>query len=126
MEADLSELRRLDSDLGKIPGRAVPPLMKAVTEVSGRVRDKLREDASGMKHAPYFADSITDELKVKVGQIGAEIGPDKGRRQGALGNLLYFGSSKNAPVLDINAPLDDGGDQLEKAAGEVVGKLFDA
>lgn len=126
MEADLSELRQLDSDLGRIPGRAVPPLIKAVTESSGRVRDRMRADASGIGHAPHFPNSITDEVRVKVGQIEAEIGPDKGRTQGALGNILYFGTSKNGPVLDINAPLDAEGPALEQAAAEAVGKLFEA
>jgi hypothetical protein len=125
MEADVSQLRQLEADIGRIPGRAVPPLIKAVTTSGHRVRDALRADAAGIGHAPHFPNSITDEVQVKVGQIGAEIGPDKSLTQGALGNILYFGTSKNGPVLDINAPADGEAEALEKAAAEALGKLFE-
>src|SRR5690242_10717124 len=126
MEADLSELRQLEADLGKIPGRAVRPLTDVVDKSGQRVRRQLRSDARGIAHAPYFPASITHEVKVKVGEIGVEVGPDKGKKQGALGNILYFGTSKNGPVLDINAPADAEGKKLEKAAADAIGKLFDA
>lgn len=125
MDLDLSELRQLEDDLGKVPGRAVAPLVGVVTNASTRVRDALRSDASGIGHAPYFPDSITADVKVKVGQIGAEVGPDKSLRQGALGNILYFGTSKNGAVLDINAPLDAEGPKLEKAAADAIAELFE-
>lgn len=126
MEADLSELRQLDADLGKIPGRAVPPLMAAADKSGQRVRRQMRSDARGIAHAPYFPASITHEVEVKVGQIAVEVGPDKGRKQGALGNILYFGTSKNGPVLDINAPLEAEGPKLEKAAADAIEKLIGA
>jgi hypothetical protein len=54
-----------------------------------------------MPHAPAFPYSITYDIKggngLRGSQIDAEIGPDKGRAQGALGNLIEFGSVHNPP-----------------------------
>lgn len=122
---DTSEVNKLAADLGRIPGKMVAPMTAAVTKSGQSVRDAMRADAAGHRHAPYFPDSITAEVHTKVGQVTAEIGPDKGLRQGALGNLLYFGSSKNGPVLDINGPLDSESPALERAVADLAGKLLD-
>lgn len=124
-EFDMSEVRKLVADLEKIPAGAVKPLRGAVQSSARRIRDQMRSDASGHPHAPQFPSSITYETEEKAGSIAAEIGPDKGRAQGALGNILYFGTSKNGPVLDINGPLDAESPKFEQAIGDVVGKLFD-
>lgn len=125
MEFDVSELNALAADLGKIPGRMVKPMIGAVTKSSAGVRDAMRAEARGHAHFPHFPSSITAEVKVRVGQIEAEIGPDKGLTQGALGNILYFGTSKNGPVLNINAGLDQEAPKFQKAIEEAAGKLFD-
>lgn len=123
-EFDMSEVNRLAADLGKIAGKSVPPLIAAVEKSAASIEQAMRSDAGGHAHAPYFPSSITHDVKVRVGGIEAEIGPDKGLRQGALGNILYFGTSKNGPVLDINGPLDAEAPQLEQAVGDAAGKLL--
>lgn len=125
IEFDVTEIRQLEHDLGKIPGRMVPPMIAAVTKSSNSVRDAMRAEARGHAHFPHFPSSITAEVKVRVGQIEGEIGPDKGLTQGALGNILYFGTSKNGPVLNINAGIDAEAPAFEKAVAEAAGKLFD-
>ena len=124
MEFDVSELRQLEADLGRIPGRAVAPMIAATTKSANSIRDEMRSDARGIGHAPHFPNSITADVKVKVGQIEAEIGPDKGLTQGALGNILYFGTSKNGAVLDINGPLDREKEKFAKAVEDEAGKLL--
>lgn len=125
MEFDTSEVDRLAADLGRIPGRMVPSMIAAVTKSATSVRDAMRADARGHAHSPHFPNSITAEVKVKVGQIEAEVGPDKGLTQGALGNILYFGTSMNGPVLNINGPLDAESPKFQKAIEDAAGKLFD-
>lgn len=124
MKWDTSELDGLVKDLGKVPGKAVPVLTGVMKQSSGRVRDQLRADAQGIGHAPHFPKSITDEMKPGLGVIGAEVGPDKDLRQGALGNILYFGTAKNAAVLDINGPLDREEPKLSKAAADALLELL--
>lgn len=125
MEFDTSDVDRLVADLGRIPGRMVAPMTAAVTKSSTGVRDAMRAEARGHAHSPHFPASITAEVKVKPGQIEGEIGPDKGLTQGALGNILYFGTSKNGPVLNINAGLDAEAPKFQKAVEDAAGKLFD-
>lgn len=124
MEFDTSEVEKLAADLGRIPGRMVAPMIAAVTKSSTSLRDAMRADAGGIGHAPHFPSSITADVKVKVGQIEAEVGPDKGLTQGALGNILYFGTSKNGAVLDINEPLDAESPKFQKAIEDAAGKLL--
>jgi hypothetical protein len=42
-----------------------------------------------------FPSSVTTDIR----GLTAEVGPDKNKRQGALGNLLHFGTSKSGPTL---------------------------
>jgi hypothetical protein len=101
MSFDFSELDKLAADLGEVP-KNIGPFVRKATEVSARkVRDGWRDNARGLAHAPAFPSSITYDLKggnaVRGSQIDADIGPDKGRAQGALGNLIEYGSVNNPP-----------------------------
>jgi hypothetical protein len=124
MEFDTSEVRRLAADLGRTPGRLVPEVTKATEDSAKRIQRALRADARGIGHAPHFPRSITYEMKPRVGVIGAEIGPDKDLKQGALGNILYFGTSKNGAVLDLNGPPDRERPRLEKDVRKIAGDLL--
>jgi len=102
VDIDASELHKLSADLGEVPRRSSKNLRQA-TEVTARnVRDTARANAAGMAHAPAFPYSITYDITGSgdsgIGSnIEAEIGPDKERPQGALGNLIEYGSIKNPP-----------------------------
>jgi hypothetical protein len=92
---DMREVNRMAAKLGRADAAVVAPLALVVAETATATRDILREDATGHPKARHFPRSITHDVR----GLTAEIGPDKGRTQGALGNLLYFGSVNNAPVL---------------------------
>lgn len=124
-EFDMSEVGKLAADFDKIPAQAVRPLRTAVQTSARRVRDGLRTGVQGHVHLPQFPASITYETHEQANGIDAEIGPDKARTQGALGNIVFFGTSKNGPVADLNAPLDAEVPLFEQAVGEVVEKLFE-
>jgi hypothetical protein len=126
MEWDTSEVDvGLAGELGKIAGDAVKPLREVVQTSARRIRDGMRSDARGHAHSPYFPSSITYETKFALGGVESEIGPDKGLPQGALGNILYFGTSKNGPVLNINGPLDTEAPRFQKAVEDAAGKFLD-
>lgn len=97
MDVDFSELNKLAADLQKAPESVGPLARKAVEVTARKVKDSWRENAQGMAHAPAFPYSISYDIEGSFGQIDAEIGPDKGATQGALGNLIEFGSRNNAP-----------------------------
>lgn len=80
---------------------------------------------SGFRHAPYLGAAVSYDLDESGGVLGAEIGPDKDRRQGALGNLLEFGSVNNAPHPGGRPALDAEAPRFEQAAGDAAEKLVD-
>lgn len=106
MEFDAHEVAELATDLGRVGASAVKHILRAGNKSAMTLRDEMRYDAEGIKHAPAFPSSISWDRNPLAGFGVAEweIGPDKERRQGALGNILYFGTAKNGPVLDINGP----------------------
>lgn len=97
MDVDFSELDKLAADLREGPESVGRFARKAVEVTARKVKDSWRENAQGMSHAPAFPYSISYDIEGSFGQIDAEIGPDKGATQGALGNLIEFGSRNNAP-----------------------------
>jgi len=99
---DASQLHTLAASIGEVPA-ASGKFYRAAVEVTARnTRDTARENATGMAHAPAFPYSITYDLegsgnRATGSNLRAEIGPDKDLPQGALGNLIEFGSINNPP-----------------------------
>lgn len=101
---DLHEVRALATDLGKASGAVEKEADRVLERGALGVKNKMVEEAraSHNRYARHFAGSISYDPD---GLLRYVVGPDKARRQGALGNLLYFGSRNNAPTLDIEAGL---------------------
>jgi hypothetical protein len=53
---------------------------------------------SGHAHIPALPSAITYDVTRTPLSIAAEIGPDKSRAQGPLGNIIEFGTRNNAPI----------------------------
>ena len=130
---DNSELDKLAADLGAVPARSGRNLRKAIEVTARNVRDTWRDESRGLAHAPAFPSSVTYDIsgsgsRATGSQLEAEIGPDKERRQGALGNLLEYGSVNNAGFnfghralqeneADFERGIDRAVDDALKAAG---------
>lgn len=100
---DLSQVARLASDLAGAPARCIA----AVTPVIKRGAYNIKKDAfwrvqsaisSGAGYAREYPYSISYDVHTAPTRVVAEIGPDKDRTQGALGNLIEYGSANNAPI----------------------------
>ena len=114
---DLSDVTRLAVELEGVGPRAVPALGVLVERTAVAVRDDLRRGARGHKRFRSFPSSITYDVR----GLTAEIGPDKQKRQGPLGNLLYFGTAKTGPVLEHpSAALARAVPALEAALASIV------
>lgn len=140
-DIDHSELDKLVVDLGDA-GRAAGTQLAQALEVNARkIRDTARQNATGMAHAPAFPYSITYDVGAgydqSVGQAAAsilsggissanattfraEIGPDKGRAQGALGNLIEFGSANNPPQGIMHGALQENEADLAKGVEKAI------
>jgi hypothetical protein len=98
IDFDASEMDALGADLAKAAVEHPRQVRPIVQRGALNVKTDAQKLASGLSHAPHYPQSITYETSESPGKIEAVIGPDKNRRQGALGNILEFGTSKNAPI----------------------------
>lgn len=126
IDLDGSSLNELVAELHEVPDGAHRNIVKATTVTAHGIKKTSAEFASGIRHAPHYPRSITydvDDLGVGHGVTG-EIGPDKDRAQGALGNILEYGTVNNAPYAHLGPGLDrwtpDFQQGLEKAAADAL------
>ena len=99
---EMAAVKALAIEFGTFGARLRPVVKATITKgalnIKNAARDAILADTRHVfvKQYPY---SITYDIKVgAAATVTAEIGPDKDKPQGALGNLLEFGSSKNAPI----------------------------
>lgn len=102
MTADARELFQLATAFERNIPQAETQMAAIVTRGALNVKSGWRDNAiaTAGRHARAYPYSISYDVTPIPGGARAEIGPDKGRKQGALGNLLEYGSSKNPPHND--------------------------
>ena len=102
MTADVRELVQLARAL-EVTSRAAGVEMAAIVSRGAlNVKNVWRANARATagRHARMYPSSVSYDVTPIPGGATAEIGPDKSRLQGALGNLLEFGSVNNPPHND--------------------------
>jgi hypothetical protein len=122
---DMGDVRRLQVHLA----RSIPIVRREARQVVSKGALNVKRDwaknarASSGRHAPAYPASISyDLLSVGPDITDARIGPDKGAPQGALGNLLEYGSVKNPPHRDGGRALDAEMPRFEAALDVVVSR----
>ncbi|MFI6228884.1 hypothetical protein ACIBCR_16395 [Micromonospora echinospora] len=126
IDLDGSDLNRLRADLEEVPEDAHRNIRRAVEFTARGIKDAARDFAGGIAHAPHYPAAITYDIDDQGAGVGvaAEIGPDKDRKQGALGNILEYGTVKNPPYAHLGPALDiwtpDFETGLEKAATDAL------
>ncbi|MGW4784229.1 hypothetical protein [Streptomyces sp. NPDC004230] len=100
---DMSDVRRLQRHLT----RSIPQLRRDARAVTMRGAVNIKKDwranarQTAGKHGRLYPNSIGFDFAAYGRDIFmATIGPDKNGPQGALGNLLEYGSVKNPPHND--------------------------
>nr|WP_119589186.1 hypothetical protein [Streptomyces scabiei] len=93
---ELARVFRANGARAQVQARAV------VARGALNVKNAWRANAtaSSGRHARLYPASISYDMRPHPTGASAEIGPDKGRPQGSLGNLLEFGSVNNPPHMD--------------------------
>lgn len=111
--------------LEQVATQAPRELKRVVSKGALNVKRDWRANAaaSSGNHAPYYPASIGYDLDTIPGGAQATVGPDKDRRQGALGNLLEFGSVHNAPHNDGGRALAAEEPRLVAAVEDVAEQL---
>ena len=106
VDFDASELNTLVGRLDESARAAMPQAEAVVKRGALNVKNQARDLISGLAHAPHYPRSISYDVEVGVLGVEAEIGPDKDRMQGALGNILEYGTANNAPFPHLGPALD--------------------
>lgn len=97
---------------------------KAVEVGAVKIKKDARRIIGNPPHLPAYAASITYDIATHPGlraaSVEAEIGPDKERAQGALGNILEYGTSHNAPIPHLQPALDAEAPHFERVLADAV------
>ncbi len=118
-------LEILAADLGQAAEDALPEVRRVVQKGALNIKKDWRQAWSGLDHAPRLPYAVTYDTEEKRTSVTAEIGPDKDKRQGALGNLIEYGSVNNAPIPGGAKALRAEEPRYEKALGDVLEGLTD-
>jgi hypothetical protein len=126
VDLDASELNLLAAQLRGKAGAVGADAAAVVRKGALNVKNDARKLSSGLGHAPLYPFSIGFDVTGdgRFGSIEAEIGPDKEKPQGALGNLLEYGSVNNAPLAHLGPALDREGPRFADALEEIAGEVF--
>ena len=115
MEFDTSAVDRLAVDLGQAGAKVVASAGAVLLKSALEIERGMKEDFTGHGHAPLIPRAINHTVR----GLSAEIGVDKRGPQGGLGNILAFGTSKNAAVVDHTAALRRELPLIEKFLGQL-------
>ena len=97
MDIDTRDLKKLEYDFAEAVQLAPKESRQVVQKAAQQIKTDAQRRVGGLRHAPAYPRAISYDTRETSNGPEAEIGPDKNRRQGALGNLLEYGSVKNAP-----------------------------
>lgn len=124
IDIDMTEMHRLVADLrsaGPAMVAKVDPIMK---KGAVNLKDDLNEQAAASSFRG-MAGSVTFDSRYGLGLINYEIGPDKSRRGGALGNLFFFGGANGGGGTgDLDGALDREEPRMVKALGDLLGNVL--
>ena len=118
--ADVSEVRRLAANIGKVAGSAVKDVDAVLKKGAQNIKDEMAADARGSTHFKGMAGSISYDSMYSIGTPRYEVGPDKDRRGGALGNIYYFGTSRGGGSGDLDKPMRSEEPRLARALGNLA------
>lgn len=121
---DLSGLDRLAADLNGAGNAVLPFTATALGRTSMNVKKTWQGKVSGAPGMPGLAAAVSYDVKTTGGIVEAEIGYDKNRYQGPLGNISEFGSPTLAPRGYGAAALQENADDfvhgLERAVEDAL------
>lgn len=121
----MDDLRSLAHDIAEAPAKAQRAAVEVVERAALNVKKGWADNAraSSGTHAPAYPASISYTMSLGAalrGDVEAEVGPDKSKRQGPLGNILEFGSPHSAPHNDGGRALQTEAPMFEAALSEVT------
>ena len=122
---DSDDLNRFVLRLDRVVSEAPQEATRVVEKGALNIKNDARWRASGLRHAPAYPSAITYDMSQGFRGPVAEIGPDKQKRQGALGNLIEYGSVKNAPRPHMVPAAEAELPRFERAMEDLSARLLE-
>ena len=105
VSVDTSQVEAMAKDMAKQVAKGIIGVRAVVAKGALNIKNDLRNqaNASGIAEARALGRFINYDTKMRPGSVTAEIGPEE-QEKGSAGHggsfaFLYFGNSKNGPVL---------------------------
>lgn len=119
------EVEQLARSFDPILADAMPKVRAVVQKGALNIKTGAQSRVQGLAHAPAYPSAITYDTKEQGTTAEAEIGPDKNRRQGALGNIINYGSINNPPIPHIEPATDEELPRFEQALENLAVKAWE-
>jgi hypothetical protein len=124
MGADSRDLKEWLADLERADQELIPRAEKVVGRGLNNIKKDWKARWTGYAHIPHLPKAINYDVKTRGDDIDGEVGPDKTRRQGPLGNLIEFGSENNAPIPGGLPALATEQPKFNKALADLLEELL--
>ena len=127
---DGGELRRFISDVAAATRGALPKVDAVVKRGAHNVKEDLSEQAAESTHFSSkrgrgLETAMSYDSNYRPGVVQYEVGPDKARRGGALGNIFFFGGANGGGGTgDLDGALKREEPRMVKALGDLLGGLL--
>jgi hypothetical protein len=119
MDVDTTQLRAWSATLNRAADECPEEAKKVVGKGCNNIKKDWQRRWTGLSHAPALPYAISYDVTQAGDVITGEVGPDKNKRQGALGNLIEFGSINNPPHPGGAPALDAEGPRFERALADL-------
>jgi hypothetical protein len=118
-------LKALAADLDAAARVAPDEVRKVAQKGALNIRNDWRRAWAGHAHAPALPRAVTYDTMQVADRVMAEIGPEKEKPQGSLGNLFEYGSVNNAPIPGGLPALERERPRFEKALEDLIARSLD-
>jgi hypothetical protein len=119
---DASDAKRLAATFGDAVEHLPADTRAVVQRGAWNIKRDAQRAVTGHPHLPHYPQAITYDTEQAGDTVTAEIGPDKTRRQGPLGNVLEYGSPTRPPIPHLGPALQNEQPRFEKALGDAAVK----
>jgi len=121
---DLTEVDTYIAELGRVPKDLHDEVVKVGEKGALNIKKDWARAWSGHAYIGPLSRAVSYDRKFSGTGVEWEIGPDKGRAQGALGNIIEFGTVNNAPIPGGLPALDREAPRMERHLSEVLGRVL--
>lgn len=125
MDVDTRQLLTYAADLDAAAAAAPGEVRKVVQRGALNIKTDWRRRWTGLAHAPRLPYAVTYDTREMPGGASAEIGPDKDKPQGALGNIVEYGTVNNAPIPGGAPALAAEAPRFERALEDLAVRLLE-